>query len=115
TPVSADHQTQHGIGAEHSLDPHPIEPAAHESLLHTLAEEGAPEGVADLAMSLSISGAMLPLSGLAIYAAYKETREVAEQRGALRQRERQLRSEMASLRTVPESGPLNAVAGAQVH
>lgn len=40
TPVSADHQTQHGIGAEHSLDPHPVEPAAQESLLHTLAEEG---------------------------------------------------------------------------
>ncbi|MFS8427225.1 type III secretion system effector protein XopK, partial [Xanthomonas campestris pv. plantaginis] len=115
TPVSADHQTQHGIGAEHSLDPHPIEPAAHESLLHTLAEEGAPEGVADLAMSLSISGAMLPLSGLAIYAAYKETREVAEQRGALRQRKRQLQSERALLQTALESGPFTAVAGAQVH
>lgn len=39
-------------------------------------------------MSLSISGAMLPLSSLAIYAAYKETREVAEQRTHLRQQER---------------------------
>ncbi|MEA5150420.1 type III secretion system effector XopK [Xanthomonas arboricola pv. juglandis] len=114
TPVSAEHQTQHGIGADHSLDPHPIEPAAHESLLHTLAEEGAPEGVADLAMSLSISGAMLPLSGLAIYAAYKETREVTEQRGALRQRKRQLQSERALLQTALESGPFTAVAGAQI-
>ncbi|CAD0316003.1 type III secretion system effector protein XopK [Xanthomonas hortorum pv. taraxaci] len=115
TPVSADHQTQPGIDAEHSLDPHPIEPAAHESLLHTLAEEGAPGGAADLAMSLSISGAMLPLPSLAIYAAYREAREVAEQRGALRQRERRLRSERALLQTVPESGPLTAVAGAQIH
>lgn len=45
TPVSADHQTQPGIDAEHSLDPHPIEPAAHESLLHTLAEEGRREAL----------------------------------------------------------------------
>ncbi|WP_333911616.1 type III secretion system effector XopK [Xanthomonas hortorum] len=115
TPVSADHQTQPGIDAAPSLDPHPIETGAHESLLHTLAEEGGPGGVADLAMSLSISGAMLPLSGLAIYAAYKETREVTEQRGALRQRKRQLQSERALLRPVLESGPLTAVAGAQIH
>ncbi|WP_425479126.1 type III secretion system effector XopK [Xanthomonas populi] len=115
TQVSADHQTQPGIDAGHSVDPHPIEPAAHESLLNTLAEEGGPGGAADLAMSLSINGAMLPLSGLAIYAAYKETREVAEQRGVLRQRKRQLQSERALLQPVPESGPLAAAAGARIH
>ncbi len=67
--------------------------------LHALAEEGAPAGAFDLAMSLSISGAMLPLSSLAIYAAYKETREVAEQRTHLRQQERRLRSEQARLQS----------------
>ncbi|RBC46145.1 type III secretion system effector protein XopK, partial [Xanthomonas oryzae pv. oryzae] len=44
-------------------------------------------------------GAMLPLSSLAIYAAYKETREVAEQRTHLRQQERRLRSEQARLQS----------------
>ncbi|WP_282434616.1 type III secretion system effector XopK [Xanthomonas campestris] len=115
TALPADHQTQPGNGAEHPMDAHPIEPEAHESIMHTLAEEGAPGGVADLAMSLGISGAMLPLSGLAIYAAYKETREVTEQRGALRQRKRQLESERALLRPAFGSGPLGAVAGAQIH
>ncbi|WP_268744466.1 type III secretion system effector XopK [Xanthomonas cassavae] len=114
TALSADHQTQPGNGVEHSMEPHPIEPAAHESIMHTLAEEGAPGGVADLAMSLSISGAMLPLSGLAIYAAYKETREVIEQRGTLRKCKRQLQSDRALLQTALESGPLTAVAGAQI-
>ncbi|WP_316687295.1 MULTISPECIES: type III secretion system effector XopK [Xanthomonas] len=116
TSVSADHHAQQpGLEGGHSLDPHPIEPAGHASILHTLAEEGAPGGVVDLAMSLGIGGAMLPLSGLAIYAAYSETREVAEQRSSLRRRERQLRSERALLQAVPVSDPLAAAARAQRH
>ncbi len=86
-------------GAGHPADPHAVGHAAEDGILHALAEEGAPAGAFDLAMSLSISGAMLPLSSLAIYAAYKETREVAEQRTHLRQQERRLRSEQARLQS----------------
>ncbi|MFA0922710.1 type III secretion system effector XopK [Xanthomonas fragariae] len=113
--VPAHHQAQPTAQPGHPQDLHLIEPAPHASILHTLAEEGAPPGAADLAMSLSISGAMLPLSGLAIYAAYKETREVAEQRGALRQRELWLRSEKKSVQSALASGPLAHAAGAQIH
>lgn len=113
--VPAHHQAQPAAQPGQPQDLHLVEPAPHASILHTLAEEGAPPGAADLAMSLSISGAMLPLSGLAIYAAYKETREVAEQRGALRQRELWLRSEKKSVQSALASGPLADAAGAQIH
>ncbi|WP_155521898.1 type III secretion system effector XopK [Xanthomonas translucens] len=96
-------------------EPHPIEEQTHEGILHTLAEQGAPDGTFELALNLSISGAMLPLSGLAIYAAYKETREVSEQRSALRQRSQQLQSERALLQPALESGPLAAAAGTAIH
>lgn len=97
-PTPEGHHGPHA-GAGHPADPHAVGHAAEDGILHALAEEGAPAGAFDLAMSLSISGAMLPLSSLAIYAAYKETREVAEQRTHLRQQERRLRSEQARLQS----------------
>lgn len=66
-------------------------------------------------MSLGISGAMLPLSSLAIYAAYKETREVAEQRTHLRQRERRLRSEQAALQSALDTAAPTGAANAHAH
>jgi hypothetical protein len=83
--------------------------------MHTLAEHGAPDGTFELALNLSISGAMLPLSGLAIYAAYKETHEVSEQRSALRQRSQELQAQRALLQPALESGPLAGAAGTEIH
>ncbi|KLD74846.1 type III secretion system effector protein XopK [Xanthomonas hyacinthi] len=115
TPVPAHHHAQPAVDAGHRQDLHPIAHATRESILHTLAENGAPDGTFELAMSLSISGAMLPLSGLAIYAAYKETREVTEQRSALRQRSHQLQSQRTLLQPALESDTLADAAGAQIH
>ncbi|UKE73518.1 type III secretion system effector XopK [Xanthomonas graminis] len=96
-------------------EPHPIEAQTHGSIMHTLAEHGAPDGTFELALNLSISGAMLPLSGLAIYAAYKETHEVSEQRSALRQRSQELQAQRALLQPALESGPLAGAAGTEIH
>ncbi|PPV05935.1 type III secretion system effector protein XopK [Xanthomonas bromi] len=99
----------------HSADPHAVEPHAKDSIMHALAEEGAPGGTFELAMSLGIGSAMLPLSGLAMYAAYKETREVAEQRTHLRQRERRLRSDLAELQPALDTGALADAANVHAH
>ncbi|WP_407367311.1 type III secretion system effector XopK [Xanthomonas campestris] len=114
-PTPEGHHGPHA-DAGHPADPHVVGHAAEDGVLHALAEEGAPAGTFDLAMSLGISGAMLPLSSLAIYAAYKETREVAEQRTHLRQQERRLRAEQATLHsalgTTAPAGAANAYAHA---
>ncbi|WP_268741283.1 type III secretion system effector XopK [Xanthomonas phaseoli] len=108
------HAPDAGVG--HPADPQALGDTAKDGVLHALAEEGAPAGAFDLAMSLGISGTMLPLSSLAIYAAYKETREVAEQRTHLRQQERRLRLEQAALQsslgTAAPAGAANAHAHA---
>lgn len=113
-PPPDGHDAPHA-GAEHPVDPHAVVPEAKGSIMHVLAEEGAPAGALHLAMNLGISGAMLPLSSLAIYAAYKETREVAEQRTHLRQQERRLRSEQAALKPALEMGEVAGAASAHVH
>ncbi|CEJ46475.1 type III secretion system effector XopK [Xanthomonas citri pv. bilvae] len=113
-PTPEGHQAPHA-GAGHPADPQAVGHAAKEGVLHALAEEGAPAGAFDLAMSLGISGAMLPLSSLAIYAAYKETREVAEQRTHLRQRERRLRSEQAALQSALGTAAPAGAANAHAH
>ncbi|MCC8448156.1 type III secretion system effector XopK [Xanthomonas translucens] len=114
-PAPADDHARPAADAGLQQAPHPIEAQTNGSIMHTLAEHGAPDGTFELALNLSISGAMLPLSGLAIYAAYKETREVSEQRSALRQRSQQLQSERALLQPAVASGPLAAAAGPQIH
>ncbi|MFL7995243.1 type III secretion system effector XopK [Xanthomonas vasicola] len=113
-PTPEGHHAPHD-GAGNPADPQAVGHAAKEGVLHVLAEEGAPAGAFDLAMSLGISGAMLPLSSLAIYAAYKETREVAEQRTHLRQRERRLRSEQAALQSALDPAAPADAANAHVH
>ncbi|AKK69297.1 type III secretion system effector XopK [Xanthomonas translucens] len=114
-PAPADDHARPAADAGLQQAPHPIEAQTSGSIMHTLAEHGAPDGTFELALNLSISSAMLPLSGLAIYAAYKETREVSEQRSALRQRSQQLQSERALLQPAVASGPLAAAAGPQIH
>ncbi|WP_313905388.1 type III secretion system effector XopK [Xanthomonas prunicola] len=113
-PTPEGQQAPHA-GVGHPADPQAVGHSAKEGILHALAEEGAPAGAFDLAMSLGISGAMLPLSSLAIYAAYKETREVAEQRTHLRQRERRLRSERAALHPALDTGASADAANAHAH
>ncbi|WP_267906101.1 type III secretion system effector XopK [Xanthomonas citri] len=113
-PTPEGHHAPHA-DAGHPADPQAVGHAAKEGVLHALAEEGAPAGAFDLAMSLGISGAMLPLSSLAIYAAYKETREVAEQRTHLRQRERRLRSEQAALQSALDTAAPADAANAHAH
>ncbi|MCC8560333.1 type III secretion system effector XopK [Xanthomonas vesicatoria] len=114
-PTLDGQHTTSTAGAVHAEDPHAVGHAAKESVLHTLAEEGAPGGTFELAMTLGISGVMLPLSSLAIYAAYKETREVAEQRSTLRRRERQLQAEREALAPAMETSPYAVVASAHMH
>ncbi|WP_277422461.1 type III secretion system effector XopK [Xanthomonas axonopodis] len=120
-PADAPHaptpEGQHAPHADvgHPADPQAVGDAAKDGILHALAEEGAPAGAFDLVMSLGISSAMLPLSSLAIYAAYKETREVAEQRTHLRQRERRLRSEQAALQSGLDTASPAEVANAHAH
>ncbi|WP_081275062.1 type III secretion system effector XopK [Xanthomonas graminis] len=114
-PAPAHDHARSAADAGLHQEPPPIEAQTHEGILHTLAEHGAPDGTFELALNLSISGAMLPLSGLAIYAAYKETREVSEQRSALRQRSQQLQSERALLQPALASGTLASAAGPQIH
>ena len=113
-PTPEGHHAPHA-GAEHPVDPHSVAPGAKESIMHVLTEEGAPGGTLNLALNLSISGVMLPLSGLAIYAAYKETREVSEQRTHLRQQERRLRSEQAALKPAMNIREVAGAASAHVH
>ncbi|AVS76233.1 hypothetical protein C8240_02025 [Paracidovorax cattleyae] len=82
---------EHGSGAEgahgHGAA---AEAAEHHGRMHAFAEEGTPGGVSDLAATLGLAGAMLPLSAVAIHAGYRELREVAEQRRELREQKEHL-------------------------
>ncbi len=96
----------HGIAAE---------AVEHHGRMHAFAEEGAPGGVSDLAATLGLGGAMLPLSAVAIHAGYRELREVAEQRRELRAQKEHLLQQRDVLAPLLARGRAPAAGHVQSH
>lgn len=91
------------------------EAAEHPGRMHAFAEDGTPGGVGDLAATLALGGAMLPLSAVAIHAGYRELREVAEQRKELRAQKEGLLQQREVLAPFLERGRMPSAGHARSH
>ncbi|GKS97037.1 type III secretion system effector protein XopK [Acidovorax sp. SUPP2825] len=112
-PSQAAPQQGADAGSRHGASAGTEDVASHADALHKLAEEGTPSGVSDLATTLGLGAAMLPLSALAIHTGYRELREVAEQRTLLEQQKDALQHQRDSLPAAAQSGPAQAAVQAQ--
>jgi hypothetical protein len=91
------------------------EAAEHPGRMHAFAGEGTPGGVGDLAATLALGGAMLPLSAVAIHAGCRELREVAGQRKELRAQKEGLLQQREVLAPFLERGRMPSAGHARSH
>ncbi|XDF35948.1 hypothetical protein RBH89_02570 [Paracidovorax avenae] len=107
---------EHGAGTESAGRHGEVHGAGeHHGPMHAFAEEGTPGGVGDLATTLGLGGAMLPLSAMAIHAGYRELREVSEQRKELRHLKEALQQRREVLAPVLDEDPAHPAGRAQSH
>ncbi|QCX11115.1 hypothetical protein FRC97_07395 [Paracidovorax citrulli] len=107
---------EHGAGTESATHHGEVHGAGeHHGPMHAFTEEGTPSGVSDLATTLGLGGAMLPLSAMAIHAGYRELREVAEQREELRHQKEALQQRRDTLAPVLNDDPAHPAGRAQSH
>ncbi|ADX44418.1 hypothetical protein Acav_0495 [Paracidovorax avenae ATCC 19860] len=105
---------EHGAGTESAGHHGEVHGAGeHHGPMHAFAEEGTPGGVSDLASTLGLGGAMLPLSAMAIHAGYRELREVSEQRKELRDHKEALQQRREVLDSVLDEDPAHPAGRAQ--